>query len=82
MDEAGKKLQRGADSYISYSGMALQIAAIVLVFAFGGVLLDRRVSWKIPVFTLVLSVLGVFLALYSSLREFINKDKNHEDKNI
>ncbi|MBO4774872.1 MAG: AtpZ/AtpI family protein [Bacteroidales bacterium] len=75
-------MQRSADSYIRYSGMALQIAAIVLVFAFGGVLLDRRVPWKIPVFTLVLSVLGIFLALYSSLREFINKDKNHEDKNI
>ena len=80
MGESGKKWNRSANQYLKYSGMAFQMMAVTAVFALGGVLLDRRVALRVPVFTIVLTIAGVFLALYSSLREFIKKDKNHDDK--
>ncbi|MBP5396778.1 MAG: AtpZ/AtpI family protein [Bacteroidales bacterium] len=82
MGEIGKKWNRSANHYLKYSGMAFQMMAVTAVFAVGGVLLDRRVALRVPVFTIVLTIVGVFLAMYSSLREFIKKDKNHEDKDF
>lgn len=53
--------------------MAFQMMAIAGVFAYGGIRLDRWLAWKFPLFTVTLTIGGVFLALYSSLREFIRK---------
>ena len=54
--------------------MAFQMMAICAVFAIGGVYLDRVLSWKFPLFTVLLTMLGVFLAMYSSLHDFMKKD--------
>ena len=75
----GKKINQSANQYLKYSGMAFQMLGVTAVFAAGGVLTDRRLAWRVPVFTIVLTIVGVFMALYSSLREFIKKDK---DKNV
>ena len=81
MGETGNKWNHSANQYLKYSGMAFQMMAVTAVFAVGGVLLDRKLALRVPVFTIVLTIAGVFLAMYSSLREFIiKKDKNHEDK--
>jgi hypothetical protein len=44
----------------------------IIIFAstFGGLKLDDYLDWQFPVFTLIFSVLSVFLALYLALREF------------
>jgi F0F1-type ATP synthase assembly protein I len=44
---------------------------IILVTAWGGVKLDKLTGWETPVFTIVLSLLGVFAAIYIAIKDFI-----------
>lgn len=55
--------------------MAFQMGITVMASAWGGVKLDEYLQWKFPVFTVVFSLLGVTLAVYISIRDFIKKDK-------
>lgn len=71
--KAEKKSDDPMRSYARYSGMALQMIVIITVMTYAGVWLDSRRESDTPVFTLILSLLGVFAALYTSLKDFINK---------
>ncbi len=42
--------------------------------AFGGKALDERLDWEFPVFTLVLTVLSVVIAIIYGMRELFKKD--------
>lgn len=68
-----KSSDKGIRDFARYSGIAFQMIAIILVTTWGGVRLDKVVSWKTPVFTIVLSLLGVFAAIYFMVRDFIKK---------
>jgi len=69
-----KNLQnKGIKDFARYSGMAFQMIGIILVTTWGGVKLDELAGLKTPIFTIVLSLLGVFAALYTVLREFIKR---------
>jgi ATP synthase protein I len=58
--------------FFKYSGMAIQMAAIIGLCAWGGQKLDARSGNKTPVYTIVLCLLGIIAALYLSLKDFIN----------
>ena len=60
-------------SYVKYSGMAFQMVAIILIFYWAGSKLDERAANEKPVYTAILSLLGVFVGLYVSLKDFIFK---------
>ena len=45
--------------------------AIILVGVFGGLKLDQVVRWEFPVFTLVLTLLGVFMSIYYAVKDLI-----------
>jgi F0F1-type ATP synthase assembly protein I len=67
-----KKLQnKGLQEYGRYSGIVFQMAGIILVTVWGGVKLDKLTGWHTPVFTIVLSLLGVTAAIYTAIKEFI-----------
>jgi F0F1-type ATP synthase assembly protein I len=67
-----KNLQnKGVKDFARYSGMAFQMISIILITVWGGVKLDKLTGWHTPVFTIVLSLLGVFAAIYTSLKDFI-----------
>ncbi len=51
--------------------MAFQMVAIILVGVFGGIKLDQIVNMEFPLFTLILSILSVALAIYYSIKDFI-----------
>jgi F0F1-type ATP synthase assembly protein I len=61
------------NNYARYSGLAFQMLAIILIGVWAGIKLDEWLEMQIPVFTIVLSVLFVFLAIYSAIREFLKK---------
>jgi F0F1-type ATP synthase assembly protein I len=48
---------------------------IILLGALAGKYLDRYFKLQTPVFTLVLSLVSVFAALYISLKDFLFKGK-------
>jgi len=57
--------------------MAFQMGIIVFASAFGGVKLDEYISsMDFPLFTITLTIFGVFAAVYISIKDFINTDKN------
>jgi F0F1-type ATP synthase assembly protein I len=62
---------KGIRDFGKYSGLAFQMIAIILITTLGGVKLDKLTGWKTPVFTIILSLLGVFAAIYFSVRDFI-----------
>jgi ATP synthase protein I len=62
---------KGINQYARYTGLAFQMLGIILVTVWGGTRLDKLTGWHTPVFTIVLSLLGVFAAIYVAVKDFI-----------
>ncbi|HEX8515214.1 MAG TPA: AtpZ/AtpI family protein [Bacteroidia bacterium] len=60
-------------SYAKYSAMGIQMAAIIVGGVLGGIQLDKWLALKFPVFTLVFTLLSVFLAMYYFIKDVIKK---------
>jgi F0F1-type ATP synthase assembly protein I len=61
----------GPNSFVRYSGLGFQMIAIILLFYWAGTKLDERSGTEKPVYTAILTLLGVFAGLYIVLKEFI-----------
>ncbi len=68
-----KNPSNNLNNWAKYSGMAFQMFAIIFITVWGGKKLDELAGNKTPVFTIVLSLLGVFAAIYTVLKDFIKK---------
>jgi len=68
--ESEKKKKR-LNTLARYSGMGIQMIAIMLAFVFSGIWLDKHLSLHYPIFTASLSLLGVFLAIYYFIRDLL-----------
>jgi hypothetical protein len=64
-------------NYAKYSTMAIQMIVVVCLGVFGGIKLDHWLKFGFPIFTLSLSVLSVFAAVYLSIKDII---KNKPEK--
>lgn len=60
--------------YARYSGMAAQMIFIIAGGSFGGYKLDQWLNIPFPVFTILLSLGAVFLAIWIFIRQFNSKD--------
>ncbi len=58
-------------NYAKYSGIAFQMVAIILIGVFGGMKLDEYLNLKFPVFTVILSIVSVFLSIYYVIRDLL-----------
>jgi hypothetical protein len=47
------------------------MAVIIIITVWGGKKLDHLLLLKTPVFTIILSLLGVFAAIYAAIKDFI-----------
>ena len=61
------------NNYAKYSSIAFQMLAIILIGVFGGVKLDEWLELKFPVFTVILSLLSVSLAIYTVVKDLLKK---------
>jgi hypothetical protein len=59
--------------YSKYSGIAIQMLVIILLGVFGGVKIDYWIGWELPIFTVLLSISAVFLAIYIVTKDLIKK---------
>ncbi len=57
------------ESLIKYSGMSTKIALAILAGVYGGKYLDEYWKLETPIFTLLLSMLGLALAMYIIIKE-------------
>lgn len=62
------------NSYLKYSGMAMQMGLIIALFSFGGYYLDLQLKTT-PIFILIGSLGGVGLALYLFIKQALNDNK-------
>jgi hypothetical protein len=53
--------------------MGVQMGAIITGGVLGGVQLDKWLQLKFPIFTLVLTLLSVFLAMYFFIKDILKK---------
>ena len=71
-----RKLSNNSDtagSFARYTGIAIQMIAIIVVMTLAGVKLDARRASDTPVFTIILSLLGVFAGIYTAIKDFLRK---------
>jgi F0F1-type ATP synthase assembly protein I len=61
----------GLPAYAKYTGLGVQMLVIILVTVWGGNKLDKLFGLETPVFTIILSLLGVFTAIYTAIKDFI-----------
>jgi hypothetical protein len=59
------------NAYARYSSLAFQMLFIILAGVFGGLKLDEGLQWRFPVFTVVVSLLAVALAIYFAIKDFL-----------
>ncbi len=55
--------------YARYSTLALQMIVIIVAGAFGGKAIDTETAMEFPVFTLILTILSVIIAVVYGMRE-------------
>ncbi|HOU96357.1 MAG TPA: AtpZ/AtpI family protein [Bacteroidales bacterium] len=63
----------GLHAYVKYSGLAFQMLAIILISVWGGTKLDKLFLLETPIFTIILSLLGVAAAIFTAVKDFIKK---------
>ena len=58
-------------NYARYTSIAMQMLVIILAGVFGGVKIDELLKLNFPVFTIILSILSVFLAIYIVIKDLL-----------
>lgn len=61
------------NDYARYSAIAIQMCVIIALGTFAGIKIDGLVKWKIPIFTILLSLFSVAAAIYLLLKDVIKK---------
>lgn len=65
----------GFQSYGRYSGLAFQMIAIILAFVWLGKKIDNIYFQGRTIFIIVLSLIGVIIAMYIILKDFLKITK-------
>jgi hypothetical protein len=76
-----RKKKKYLASYAKYSSIGFQMLAIILLGVFGGMKLDQWLHLKVPVFTVIFSILFVILSIYYAVKDLLNlgsKDKTNQ----
>lgn len=63
------------NAYAKYSSLGIQMAVIIGGGCYGGFKLDEHYKNATPVFTIVLSLLSIALAMYVVLKDLIKPSK-------
>jgi|LakMenEpi03Aug12_release.lakeMendotaPanAssembly.Ray.scaffolds.fasta_scaffold1465316_2 ATP synthase protein I len=72
MSEAKKEKSsksKQPNDFMRYTGMATKMAVVIGVAVYGGIKLDEKFSAEFPVWTLVLSMAGVGMAIYFVIKD-------------
>jgi F0F1-type ATP synthase assembly protein I len=64
---------KGLVQFARYSGIVVQMFVVIFLTTWGGTKLDKLTQLNKPVFTIILSLLGVFAAIYLAIKDFIRK---------
>jgi len=68
-----EKNKSSLNDYAKYSNISAQMLIVIGLGVWGGVRLDKFVAWRFPVFTVLLSLGAVFLAIYIVIKDLLKK---------
>ena len=68
--------QKQPNQFFKYSNLAIQMGLIIGLSSWGGSKLDEHYHNATPVFTIVLSLLGIGIAMYLVLKDLIRPKDN------
>lgn len=72
MTENNEPKNRSNTKWLALMGIPFQMGIIIFLFTYLGMWLDEKYSEDSAVFTIVLSLLSVFIALYNVIRQVKN----------
>ena len=75
MQEKQSKKKKQLNSYIKYSSLTTQMAAIIAAGAFFGDYLDKFNYSNSKIYTIIFSLVSVFLALYYVFKKITNQNE-------
>lgn len=75
MSTKPKKSPNSFNAYAKYSALGIQMAVIIGGGCYAGYKLDEYLQTSTPIFTIVLSLLSIALAMYIVLKDFIKPNK-------
>jgi F0F1-type ATP synthase assembly protein I len=75
-----EKKKKSLDNYTRYSSIAFQMLIIILIGVFGGIKLDKWLELNVPVFTIILSILSVILAIYTVTKDLLKPGNGRGEK--
>jgi F0F1-type ATP synthase assembly protein I len=67
-----QKLKNNINTFAKYSGLAFEMVFIIGAGVFGGIKLDQVFNTS-PIFTVILSFIGVILAIYFAVKDLLRK---------
>lgn len=70
-----KRAASGYNDYLRYSGLGLQMAAIIGLCIWGGWWLDGMLAWKVPVATILGALVGLVGSMVLLFKETRPKDR-------
>jgi F0F1-type ATP synthase assembly protein I len=68
-----EKKNKGVNSYIKYSAVGFQMLATIGLFTFIGYKVDEYRKSDQPIFTALISLIGVIISLYQVIKQ-VNKN--------
>ena len=74
MQEKKSKKQKQLNSYIKYSSLTMQMAAIIVLGAFFGNYLDEKNDLN-KIYTIIFSLGSIFFALYYVFKKIVKKNE-------
>jgi ATP synthase protein I len=69
------------NSYLKYSSLGFQMSITIGLAAWGGTALDKHYETEQPVFTIVLILLGIAIALYQVIKEVSKLSEEDKEEN-
>ena len=70
-----KNPKKGSNKFLKYTSLAFQLGSSILLFTYLGLWLDDKYPSDQPWFTIFLSLGGVIIGLYLSLKPLIKDEK-------
>ena len=71
----GKSKKKQLNPYIKYSSLTTQMVVIIAAGTFFGDYLDEKNTSDTPIYTITLSLLSIFLALYYVLKKILQHNE-------
>ena len=73
-----KKIEKKNNLFLRFSSMGIQMAGIIVFFAWLGTYCDKKFQTTTPWWTLFLSLFGVFSSMFLVIREILKLNQPNE----